>query len=350
MARKRLSAPFGDREPLPPEGVPDTPPASRPPGLSAPPISRVAGEAATAAALDELAGEMARARAEGRMVEVIPIAAVEAGHLVRDRVGLDEEELAALMESLRQHGQRAPIEVIELAASAEGGRRYGLISGWRRLTALSRLRAETGEARFATVLAFLRRPEAAAEAYVAMVEENEIRADLSYYERARIAAKAVEAGAFPDRTAALRALYATASRSKRSKIGSFLVLHDALEAALRFPAAIGERLGLALAARLEADPGFAAALKHALAVARPPSAAEEGKILLQMLTSSPGAASRPTEEGAPSLPSATELAPGIWLSERMTGRTGRLGLSGPGVTPALRKALVVWLSGWSGGE
>ena len=46
------------------------------------------------------------------------------------------------------------------------------------------------------------------DAYVAMVEENEIRVGLSFYERARIAAKSVEAGVYPDDRAALRALFA----------------------------------------------------------------------------------------------------------------------------------------------
>ena len=59
---------------------------------------------------------------------------------------------------------------------SSGALPYGLISGWRRLTALQALHAETGEARFATVQALVRRPETAADAYVTMVEENEIRA------------------------------------------------------------------------------------------------------------------------------------------------------------------------------
>ena len=101
--------------------------------------------------------------------------------------------------------------------------------------ALKALHAETGEARFATVQALVRRPETAADAYVAMVEENEIRLGLSQYERARVAALAAARGVFPDEEAALRALFATASRPKRSRIRAFLALYHGLDARLALP-------------------------------------------------------------------------------------------------------------------
>ena len=103
--------------------------------------------------------------------------------------------------------------------------------------------------RFATVQALVRRPETAADAYVAMVEENEIRVGLSQYERARVAARATERGVFESEKAALRALFATASRPKRSRIRAFLEIYHALDGALRFPAHLPERLGLALVER-----------------------------------------------------------------------------------------------------
>ena len=133
---------------------------------------------------------------------------------------------------------------------AGGALPYGLISGWRRLQALKALHAETGEPRFATVQALVRRPETAADAYVTMVEENEIRLGLSHYERARVAALATARGVFPTEDDALRALFATASRPKRSRIRAFLEIFHALDGCLRFPAHLPERLGLALVERL----------------------------------------------------------------------------------------------------
>ena len=147
---------------------------------------------------------------------------------------------------------------------------YGLLSGWRRLAALKALHAETGDPRFATVQALVRRPETAADAYVAMVEENEIRLGLSQYERARVAARAAARGVFADEEAALRALFATASRPKRSRIRAFVALYHGLDAALSFPAAIPERLGLALVERLREGRG--PAIAAALATAAPATA------------------------------------------------------------------------------
>ena len=85
-----------------------------------------------------------------------------------------------------------------------------------------------------------------------MVEENEIRLGLSHYERARVAALATARGVFPSEDAALRALFATASRPKRSRIRAFLDLYHALDDVLRFPAHLPERLGLALVERASA--------------------------------------------------------------------------------------------------
>ena len=210
-----------------------------------PPIAAMAGDISRQSAADEISGAMERARREGRLAETLALDAIVEDHLIRDRAGIDESEMEALIESLRARGQQVPIEVIDL-----GGGRYGLISGWRRLTALRRL-AETG-AGPGTVIAFLRRPDGDADAYLAMVEENEIRADLGFWERGRIVARAVEHGVFEDTRAALNGLFGSVPRARRSKIGSFVALARMLDGQLAFPQALSERLGLALAQRLKA--------------------------------------------------------------------------------------------------
>lgn len=236
---------------------------------STPPIARVAGEASAVAALSDLAGEMASARDTGRMIQSLPLEAIDPDYLVRDRMVADEAELEVLMQSLRARGQQVPIEVAALPED-----RYGLISGWRRLSALRRLQTEAPhDPRFARVLAILRKPEAASEAYLAMVEENEIRVSLSYYERARIVARAAEQGVFPDTTTALSQLFAAASRAKRSKIGSFLRIVSSLDDRLRFASHIPERLGLTLSRALETDPTLAPRLRDRLRKT-PPATAE----------------------------------------------------------------------------
>lgn len=350
--RKRLSLPGEGEEgalsPLHPEPYADGPltrapetKAMYPFGVAPAPISREAADAAAMAALRELAEEVSNARAEGRFVQALPLDQVDAGWLVRDRVSVDAEALASLTESLRAHGQRMAIEVVDHGGAGGAGTapRYGLISGWRRLSALRALHAETGEARFGTVLAVLRRPETAGDAYVAMVEENEIRAGLSYYERARIAAKAVEAGVFPTPKLALQRLYASASRARRSKIGSFLSLYSALGDSLRFPEAIPERLGLALAMRLEAEPAFAAKLAVDLTQAAPADPVAEMGAL--------NAALRPVAKGQGAQPVAKnshQMAKSVTLSFK----PGEIRLTGPGVDAGLKARLQDWLSGQGG--
>lgn len=243
------------------------------------PIADVAREASATAAAEELAHSLAQARAEGRMVIAVPLSQIRRDHLTRDRVAVNEDDMAPLIESLRARGQQTPVDLVDLWPNKDGPR-YGLISGWRRCLALERLHAETGEARFAQVLALLRRPQDSAEAYVAMIEENEIRTGLSYYERARIVTRAVTAGAFADETAALRGLFSSASRAKRSKIGSFTRIVAALDGVLRFPAALGERQGLALAQALEARTDLAAQLADLLQ-RDPPDSAEAEQALLR---------------------------------------------------------------------
>lgn len=297
------------------------------------PIAQIAGDAATTAALQELSDEMSRARAEGRLVQRLPLAAIEVDHLVRDRVASDPEEMATLSESLRQRGQQSPIDVVDL-----GQGRYGLISGWRRLTALQQLFEETGDPRFSAVQALLRRPEGASGAYLAMVEENEIRVGLNHYERARIALKATEQGVYASPQEALRHLFASASRAKRSKIGSFITLHHALGAALRFPGAIPERLGLALAGAIEADAGLAPRLREVLQKATPGTSAEEQRLLDRALGRALGR-SKTVSDMAEML----DLAPDLQL--QFSGPKGRmrLVLSGPRVDAALIERLALWL-------
>ncbi len=261
------------------------------------------------------------------MVLELPLEAIAPDHLARDRLPVEDEEMVALRESLRAHGQRSPIEVTPLAVAADGGALpYGLISGWRRLVALKALHAETGEPRFATVQALVRRPETAADAYVTMVEENEIRVGLSHYERARVAARATERGIFESEKAALLALFATASRAKRSRIRAFLEIYHALDGCLRFPAQLPERLGLQLVALVRAG----GRERIAAAIARADPATPEAELAaLAALMAKPRPAPAPPEQ----------LRPGLALAQRLRGRTLTLTLTGSGVTPELAEEI-----------
>ncbi|WP_299733736.1 ParB N-terminal domain-containing protein [uncultured Tateyamaria sp.] len=326
--RKRLS-------PAPAFEIPD-PLAGSGPGLETKamngwvgtraPIADVAGDTARHAAFEEVSAELQSARAEGRMVLRLPLDVIEADHLVRDRVAVDGDEMDSLMDSLRDRGQQTPVEVVELS-----GGRYGLISGWRRLMALQALQGEApDEPRFATIQALVRAPDSAPDAYRAMVEENELRANLSFYERARIAVKAAEEGVYDSPKHAVQSLFSSVRRAKRSKILSFTDL-VVLDDHLSFPTAIPEKLGLALVAEMRSTPGFAQGLIRTLDQAAPVAgSAEERKVLEQSLRS-PGK----DTQGTPK----EQLAEGLELR----GQAGKVTLAGPRVDAALMADLRAWL-------
>ncbi|TQS70213.1 chromosome partitioning protein ParB [Rhodobacteraceae bacterium] len=294
-----------------------------------PPIAQVAGESADRAALEELSAMIAEARRSGRMVEALALDQIDAEHLMRDRMTSDDEDMAALLSSLRTRGQQAPVEVIDHGAHVQP--RYGLISGWRRLGALRQLAHEAGTPLSdAVILAVIRQPKTASEAYVAMVEENEIRADISFYERARIVLRALEAGVYPDAKQALQSLFGNVSRAKRSKIKSFMTIVEQLDGALRFPAAISERSGLDLVKRLEADSDLAAFLRQKLNEADPVVPAAEAAILTAV-----------PRHNTPPAPSAPKDTPEYDFSYDPASRTIRV--SGGIVDDRLARDLQRWL-------
>lgn len=278
--RRRLSAPDAAQisvlnDPLEPPRRPSVAPIAQ---VAADVATRAAEDAVearrTAAAAQVAAENWRAAEAEGRIAESISLGAIDVDHLTRDRVALDVDALKELTASIRDHGLRTPIDVVRLAGSTP---RYGLISGWRRLHALRALFAETGDARFGAALAFVRTPATAADAYVAMVEENEIRADLSHYERGRIAVVAAGQGAYSSVEAAVAGLFASGSKAKRSKIRSFALIHEALGDLLSCGPQLGERLGLKIAQHLKE--GGPSALRRHLGDGAPRPPADEIAVL-----------------------------------------------------------------------
>lgn len=310
----------------------------RAPLATRPPIAAVAGEASTAAALGELTETLTRARAEGRLIQSLPLRDVHVGHLVRDRLETGEEDLTALIESLRARGQQTPIEVVDRGEDVRP--RYGLISGWRRMTALARLAGT--DPKFDQVLAIVRQPQSASDAYVAMVEENEIRVGLSYYERARIALKSVEHGVYPDLKLALNSLYANVSRAKRSKIKSFTTVVAALDGNLRFPTVIGERLGLELAKHL-AEPRKRDELLWVLKRAGARRVEDEQAALANWLKPASGADVPAAKQESKPAGTVPDPAPAPVHLDHDTG-AGQVVLSGDGVDEAFVTRLRAWLA------
>ena len=285
-----------------------------------PPIASIVADVAGRVELIEAVQEHTDARADGRLVA-------------------DDAELAALKASIAARGQQSPIEVEDL----ENGR-YGLISGWRRLEALRALQGETDDADFGQIRASIRTLETVSDAYIAMVEENEIRANLSFYERARIADQAAEKGVFPTAEIAVRELFRHASRAKRSKILSFLRLYRALDGLLRFPTALSERQGLAVVKALEAEPAMEGRIQAELQAIQPETPEDEANALTDVIYSGPFyTAPKPRPEKPAATPKATPE--GVQLK---TGN-GRIELTGTGVDATFIADLKAWISQRTGG-
>ncbi len=310
------------------------------------PISQVAAESAQAqpVADNEARVQMAhdtadakrfRAAAEqGRVIEALPIDSIQPDVLVRDRTVIDPEEMAELKSSIADHGLRLPIEVF---TRREGRRAYALLSGFRRLRAIKELHAETGEDRFKTIPALVRDPEALGGGFAAMVEENEIRASLSHFERGRIAVIAAQRGAFASTEEAVAQLFKAASKAKRSKIRSFSVIFEELGDLLTHAEGLKERDGLRLATALRA--GGVAKLRRALEEGQAATPEAEWALLAPVVAGLEKSV-RPAKGGRPKKPaqetvSETALPGGVTLRSERDGAGYLIRLQGKGVTPAL---------------
>jgi ParB family chromosome partitioning protein len=257
-------------------------------GLTAP-IAQVAADAAGAGGALSADQRVAQAQAgvdaqswraaeaEGRVLKDIPLDDIDEGFLARDRVSMMRDELEELKFSLMANGQRLPIEVVPLVD--EPGR-YGLISGWRRYTVFRELR-DGGTEGFETLKALVRPDSEAADAYTAMVEENEIRSSLSPFERGRIAVIAAGQGAFASPDEAVKVIFAAASKAKKSKIRSFALVHEELGDLLNFGEDLTERAGLRIANAIRE--GFAERLRAKLEMGNGDSAASEWAMMEEVL-------------------------------------------------------------------
>ena len=259
--RRRLETPTADELSRLEQEVAEQ--APRRPAAASAPIAQVAADAAQAWTPEDTAARAATAKdqadaarlrqaeADGLVMIEIPLGEIDADDMVRDRTQLDTEEMRELRDSILASGLRLPIEVYELA-EPRGEVRYGVLSGYRRLKAMQEIWDATELARFGKIRAILRQPESIPAAFAAMVEENEVRASLTPFERGRIAVIAAQSGAFANVEAAVDSLFAAASKAKRSKVRSFAMVFEELGDMLRFPEALSERQGLRLAAALRA--------------------------------------------------------------------------------------------------
>ncbi|WP_370584795.1 ParB/RepB/Spo0J family partition protein [Paracoccus sp. IB05] len=245
------------------------------------------------------AKELRAAREEGRVLVALPLDQIASDALPRDRLDLDMvaigDEMDELKASLRERGQREPVEVFIDASGA-----YQLKTGWRRLTALRQLSTETSDPRFATILArvTVAGPDRA-ELYVDMVEENVIRQDLTFAEMAQIAvqlAQDPQAGINGTDEAVSR-LFRSLHKVKRAYIRSFVTLVSSLGETLVFPKAVPRDLGVDVARRLVSlGEDSVADLRGRLAAAA--SAEDQTAVLRAFLVAPDGGVARSSRPAA----------------------------------------------------
>ena len=296
------------------------------------------------------------ARGRGLVMLELSVDLIDADALVRDRVVLDAEEMEELKSSIAKSGLRLPIEVFEYATGAQGSGgqgaavpsgngdavrasgRYGLLSGYRRLMAVRQLRALSGDPAYDTIKAVVRDPDTMGGPFAAMVEENEIRASLSHFERGRIAVIAAVQGAFVNTEAAVNALFPMASKAKRSKIRSFALIYEELGDMLVFPDLIKEKDGLKIAAILR--DGGEARLREALERQQPGTPQEEEAILVDAVSRIAAPAPDRTRGGRPrkgaqAVGSEVRLQSGVTLQLAEDGKGWMIRMGGDRVDRAL---------------
>jgi ParB family transcriptional regulator, chromosome partitioning protein len=163
----------------------------------------------------------------------LPLSEIREDALLRDRCHLDPIALEDLAASNARDGLRQPIEVWALSQPS-ATQRYGLISGLRRLTAL-RLLNQRNPGSHGTIAAFLRTPASIADAMAQMIAENEIRENLTPWERGLTLAAAVAQDLFPTIDAAVAALHPTATKQKRTRLRSLALVAEELEGCITTP-------------------------------------------------------------------------------------------------------------------
>ncbi len=288
-------------------------------------------------------------------VVMIPLEAINAAALTRDRITTDEAAIEELRRSILTHGLRMPIEVCALPEGSplrEGGHRYGLISGFRRLTALRAMHElAQDKTRYAAIPAFIRSPADYVAALTAMVEENAIRAEISPWEQALVAVIARDEEGFETIEAAVEGLYASLGRDRRKRLRAIAHLVDELDGVLTDPQTLSQRQLLRVAAAVSR--GYVHVIRHALRESSARDAENQWRVLLPVLVESE--TSDPVEP-EPLMPDAPARRPrrllyprrGVHIRREATRDGWCLHITGPMATGGFMDGVMDEIERWCG--
>ena len=210
------------------------------------PIAQVAAETAPLGSAESPGARLNRMDAErlkeaeekGLLIQEIPLDQIDEKTMIRDRAVIGRAELDELKLSISVNGLRLPVEL----SKKEDGT-YALLSGYRRLLVHREL-ADQYDTAPKTIKAVVVPAKDLASSFISMVEENEVREDLSHFERGRIAVLAAREEAFKSTDDAIKSMFFSASKAKRSKIKSFAEIFEAFGDLLSFAEDMTERRGL----------------------------------------------------------------------------------------------------------
>ena len=267
----------------------------------------------------------------------LPTAQINAHALPRDRSLMAPDAMADLQTSIATTGLRMPVEVWHLK-TPDGPHLYGLISGFRRLSAHHALAALRQNGDFTTIAAFIRTPNTLAEAMALMIAENEVRADLSPWEKGRVLVAARDDGLFDTIDAATTALHPHANASQRHRLRTLANVAEMLDGTLTQP----ETLSFRQLARLHAAlrPDFAPVIMAALEDHPNQPPATQWQILLPILDEAEAALRdpTPTTQGRPRC----LLTPrkGLTIRRERTTRGWTLHFSGPEATGMMMETVL----------
>ena len=262
----------------------------------------------------------------------IPTHLIDDHALPRDRTQLDATALTELRLSIASHGLRTPIEVFSLPDG------YALISGFRRLSATRALHTLTQNPIYATIAATILTPATTAEALTLMVEENDIRADLSPWEKGRIAVASRDEGHFPTLDAAIAALYPNADKMRRSRLRALALLVEELDGTLTNPETLSQRQALRLAAALRA--GFESVIRTALEESNTRTPESDWTLLQPILDEAEAALKDPTPSRPGRPRRVVRLRAGLTVRRELAVEGWVLRFTGPEATGMLMETVL----------
>jgi ParB family transcriptional regulator, chromosome partitioning protein len=247
---------------------------------------------------------------------ILPLDLIDAAALPRDRLALDESQIDDLVRSIAVSGLRQPLEVWAFVAPRPPFT-HGLISGYRRLAALRRLGHETAPV-------FVRTPETIATAMAEMVAENEVRAQITPWEKAHLVLTTVDEGHFATPDAAIFALFPLMSRQSHYRMRGHTEVVEALGDRLAKPVTLTSRQLDRLAIALRN--GWENLLLAALHPLKEPSLETQWQAILPVLTESSTAK---TTGDSPRPRRLLHLKKGLTIRRELTQHGYALRFSGP---------------------